>query len=66
MADKKVSNIQSSMARGTPFAHTVINNFEPQNVASLPNKGSRTAGKDTKNIQKSSSEEMQGPKTNNL
>ena len=64
----KTSNIQSSQTRGTPLEHTVINNFMPQNVASLPGarKDLNTAGKDTKNIQKSSSKEQMGPETNNL
>jgi len=65
MSKGKASNIQSSQVRGLPLDHTVINNLEPQNVAALPTKGD-TAGKDTRNIQKSTSKEQMGPKTNNL
>jgi len=64
MADSP-SNIQSSMPRGTPVTHSVVNGFQPQNGHGK-DAGRNTAGKDTRNIEKSSSKPQAGPKTNNL
>ena len=64
MADNP-SNIQSSMQRGVPVSHTVVNGFAPQNGHAKP-AGRDTAGRDTGNIEKSSSKPQAGPKTNNL
>ena len=61
----KGSNIKSSQSRGTPVAHTTVDNFQPQNGDA--NKIKRDpAGKDTRHVEKSTSREQAGPKTNNL
>ncbi len=66
----KPSSITSSQARGTPLKVTVIKDFEPLNVKmeskSLARRDLATAGKSTRNIEKSTSQTMSGPKTNNL
>jgi len=64
----KHSHIKSSQPRNTPLETTVVNGFMPQNGASdsRSKKALGTAGKDTRNIQKSTSQTLAGPKTNNL
>jgi len=67
MADKH-SNIKSSQPRNTPLETTIVNGFMPQNGATEPGKkkAMRAVGRDTRNIEKSSSQTLAGPKTNNL
>jgi len=61
----KGSSIKSSQPRGMPVNHTVVNGFAPQNGYG-EGKPKDNAGKSTKKIEKSSSQEQAGPKTNNL
>lgn len=58
-------SIKSSQARGTLPANNLINGLRPLNGDSHKI-STFSAGRDTKNIKKSTSSEQAGPRTNNL
>lgn len=59
------SKIQSSQTRGSDVSHTVVNGFAPLN-GDAHALSTAKAGKDTRNITKSTSDSQAGPVTNNL
>jgi len=65
MPDKSGSNIKSSQARGSSVDYSVVDGFAPQNGGSKSIKRD-PAGKNTAHVEKSTSQEQAGPKTNNL